>query len=66
MNMVTVTTPGARGSIYDSKGVLLAYDVLSYDVQFYRDQANNASSDRAHYTQVLIKTIEIIEKTGTC
>ncbi len=61
---VTVPISEARGSIYDVNGVLLAYDTVSYDVEFYRDPANSASSDRANYTQILIKAIEIIEANG--
>ncbi|MBQ9941416.1 MAG: hypothetical protein IJP03_00265, partial [Christensenellaceae bacterium] len=60
----TVYLKGARGSIEDVNGVLLAYDVSSYDVQFYKDPADNASSDRAFYTDVIIKTIDLIEKNG--
>ena len=41
-----------------------AYDVSSYDVQFYKDPAENASSDRAFYTDVIQKTIELIESKG--
>ena len=33
----TITVSGARGTIYDRNGLPLAYDVKSYDVQFYRD-----------------------------
>lgn len=60
----TLSVAGTRGSIYDANGVLLAYDVKSYDVEFYRDPANNASSDRARYTSILMEAIEIIERGG--
>ena len=60
----TVAVKGARGTIMDSAGVPLAYDVGSYNVAFYRDPANNASSDRANYTQILMKAIEVIERHG--
>lgn len=63
-NEKTVSVKGARGSIMDKNGVLLAYDVSSYDVQFYKDPAENASSDRAFYTDVIQKTIELIESKG--
>ena len=60
----TVSTTGARGSILDANGVLLAYDVSSYNVTFYKDPANNASSDRAKYTQIIRDTIELVEANG--
>lgn len=61
---VTLPVNGKRGSIYDRNGVLLAYDKESYNVNLYINPENNASSDRAHYTQVIIDTISIIEKNG--
>ncbi|MBR3295529.1 MAG: hypothetical protein IKI62_04710 [Clostridia bacterium] len=63
-NTATVTVAGRRGSIYDKNGILLAYDKDSYNVTFYKDPKDNASSDRAHYTAILRKTIEIIESNG--
>ncbi|MBQ6004068.1 MAG: hypothetical protein IJL16_04985 [Clostridia bacterium] len=63
-NVVSVSVPGKRGSIYDRNGVLLAYDEEAYDVIFYRDPVDNASSDRARYTQIFMDCIEIIEKNG--
>ena len=60
----SVSVAGKRGSIYDANGVLLAYDRESYTVTFYRDPANNASSDRANYTRILQETIEILESHG--
>ena len=63
-NLASVKVAGRRGSIYDRNGILLAYDKDSYNVAFYKDPRNNASSDRAHYTAVLRKTIEIIESNG--
>ena len=59
-NVVSVSVPGKRGSIYDRNGVLLAYDEEAYDVIFYRDPVDNASSDRARYTQIFMDCIEII------
>ena len=63
-NQASVSVPGKRGSIYDTNGVALAYDKESYAVTFYRDPANNASSDRANYTQILMRTIGILEENG--
>lgn len=60
----SVAVKGARGTIMDRSGVPLAYDVGSYNVAFYRDPANNASSDRANYTSILSKAIEVIERHG--
>ena len=60
----TITLKGQRGEIFDVNGVPLAYDQESYDVVFSRDQSKTASSDNAYYTQILIETIDIIEKNG--
>ena len=60
----SVSVTGKRGAIYDANNVLLAYDQESYEVTFYRDPANNASSDRANYTKILLEAIEIIEGNG--
>ncbi len=57
-----VSIPGARGSILDRSGLPLAYDEKSYNVQFYRDPANNTETDRAYYTSIIIDTIDIVEK----
>ena len=56
-NQKTVSFSGARGSIMDANGILLAYDVNSYNVTFYKDPSKSASSDRAHYTEIIKKTI---------
>ncbi len=60
----SVSVAGKRGTIYDANGVALAYDQESYEVTFYRDPANNASSDRANYTRILMEAIDIIEGNG--
>lgn len=60
----TITLKGNRGTIYDSNGIALAYDEVSYDVKFYKDPTRTASSDRANYTDIIIRTIDIIESNG--
>ena len=40
----------------------MAYDEKAYNVQFYRDPTKNTETDRAYYTSVIMKTIEIVEK----
>ncbi|MDO4568102.1 MAG: penicillin-binding transpeptidase domain-containing protein [Clostridia bacterium] len=60
----TVTLKGARGSIMDRNGVVLAYDKTCYDVQFLRDANNRTSYYSAVYTEALIKAIGIIEDGG--
>ena len=59
-----IEVEGKRGSILDSNGIPLAYDTASYDVQFTWDTNRRKSSDRANYTRVFMKTIEIIEENG--
>ena len=59
-----ITVSGARGSILDRSGLPLAYDQKAYNVQFYRDPAKNTETDRAYYTSIIMKTIEIVEKNG--
>ncbi|PWM37023.1 MAG: hypothetical protein DBX46_03850 [Clostridiales bacterium] len=63
-NQKTVSFSGARGSIMDANGILLAYDVNSYNVTFYKDPSKSASSDRAHYTEIIKKTINLVESNG--
>ena len=60
----TITTYGMRGTIYDKNMNPLAYDRVSYNVTFYRDPSRSSAEDRKAYTQVLIKTIELIEANG--
>ena len=57
-----ITISGARGSILDRSGLPLAYDKKAYNVQFYRDPAKNTETDRAYYTSIIMKTIDIVEK----
>ncbi len=60
----TITTYGKRGTIYDTNMVPLAYDETSWNVTFYRDPTKSEEADRAAYTQVLIKVINLIESNG--
>jgi len=60
----SITLTGQRGSIFDKNGIPLAYDEKSYNVEFYKDPAKSASSDKAHYTDIILNTIKIIEKNG--
>ncbi|MBQ3551740.1 MAG: hypothetical protein IJA35_01065 [Clostridia bacterium] len=60
----TITIKGARGSIMDRNGVVLAYDEVCYNVEFLRDANNRTSYDSAIYTQSLIDAINVIQKGG--
>lgn len=60
----TIRLTGSRGTIYDANMVPLAYDEKSYDVQFYRDPSKSSAADRANYTQVIYKLIQLIESNG--
>lgn len=60
----TITISGARGSILDRNGLPLAYDVRSYNVQFYKDPTQKTDADRAYYTDIITKTIKLIEDNG--
>ena len=59
-----LTVYGMRGTVYDANMVPLAYDRRSFDVAFYRDPSKSSEEYRANYTQVIIKTIELIESMG--
>ena len=59
-----LTVYGMRGTIYDANMVPLAYDRRSFDVAFYRDPSKSSDEYRANYTQVIIRTIQIIESMG--
>ncbi|MGI6152532.1 MAG: penicillin-binding transpeptidase domain-containing protein [Christensenellaceae bacterium] len=58
----TLSVKGYRGQITDINGTPLAYDQSSYNVEFTRDPTRNTPTDRAYYTDVLIRTVEIIEE----
>lgn len=62
--IVRIPEKGTRGTIMDASGIPLAYDQSSFNILIYKDPLKNASSDRAHYTDVLIKSIDIIERGG--
>ncbi|MEA5002362.1 MAG: penicillin-binding transpeptidase domain-containing protein [Christensenella sp.] len=60
----TLQLKGARGQITDSTGIPLAYDQSSYDIQFTKDPSKNTTTDKAYYTDVLIRAIALIEENG--
>ena len=60
----TVILKGSRGTIMDANGLPLAYDKRSYNIDFYRDYSKATSKDRAAYTDIIIKTIEIVNRNG--
>ena len=55
---------GNRGMIVDCNGVPLAYDQNSYNVVFYKDPGKSTKDYGADYTDIIRKTIEIIEDNG--
>lgn len=61
----TITLQAQRGKILDSSGLPLAYDRRSYNVTFSRDPYQTGESWRAKYTDIIIKTIDIVEKNGS-
>ena len=60
----TLTLYGSRGTIYDANMIPLAYDRISYNVQFYRDPSATSEKDRAAYTQAILAVIRIVEGNG--
>ena len=60
----TITLTGKRGTIYDANMTPVAYDRVSYNVQFYRDPSRNSAADRAAYTQTILDVIRIVESNG--
>ena len=60
----TITLTGKRGTIYDSNMTPIAYDRVSYNVQFYRDPSRNSAADREAYTQTIMEVIRIVESNG--
>lgn len=60
----TIPLKGARGQITDATGIPLAYDQSSYNIQFTKDPSRNTTTDKAYYTDVLIRTIALIEENG--
>jgi penicillin-binding protein 2 len=59
-----LTLKGSRGQIMDITGIPLAYDQSSFDVEFTRDPSKSTNTDKAYYTDVLIKAIDVIERNG--
>ncbi len=60
----TYSLTGKRGTIYDANMIPLAYDRISYDVQFYRDPTHTSESYRRQYTESIIEVIRIVEANG--
>lgn len=61
----TIELQGKRGKILDRNGQPMAYNVPSYNVQFIREnEERKKEAYRSLYTEVMIKTIEIIERNG--
>ncbi len=59
-----LTVTAKRGSVLDSTGIPLAYDKTSYNIVFYRDPIRTGAKWRAIYTDIILKTIQILEKNG--
>ncbi|MDD3243766.1 MAG: penicillin-binding transpeptidase domain-containing protein [Eubacteriales bacterium] len=55
---------GERGRILDSSGMPLAYNSVSYNVQFVRDSTKRSDADTKSYTAIISRTIDIVEKHG--
>lgn len=60
----TYSLTGKRGTIYDANMTPLAYDRISYDVQFYRDPTHTSEAYRRQYTESILKIIRLIEGGG--
>lgn len=60
----TISLYGSRGTIYDADMNPLAYDRVSYNVQFYRDPTMTTEADRKAYTEAIIQVIDIVERNG--
>ena len=60
----TLSITGSRGTILDKNGIPLAYDEKSYNVQFTKNPTKTAYEDRAYYTDILMRAIDIIEQNG--
>lgn len=60
----TISLYGSRGTIYDSAMNPLAYDRVSYNVQFYRDPTMTTEADRKAYTEAIIQVIDIVKRNG--
>ena len=60
----TLSQYGGRGTIYDTAMNPLAYDRVSYNLQFYRDPTMTTEKDRKAYTEAIIKVIDIVQRNG--
>ena len=57
-----ITVKGLRGSVYDAKGNVLAYDRISYDLEFQR--VSTTTSKYEYYTNIIAAMIDILEGYG--
>lgn len=60
----TYSLTGKRGTIYDSNMIPLAYDRISYNIQFYRDPTHTSEEYRREYTESIIEVIRLVEANG--
>ena len=60
----TSVLKGNRGSVLDKNGQPLAFNQESYDIVFIRDSDKRTAEYRAYFTEIMSKTIEIIEQNG--
>ena len=60
----TLTITAKRGSILDASGYPMAYDKTSYNITFSRDPMHTGQKWRTIYTDIILKTIRILEKNG--
>ena len=60
----TIALRGKRGNITTSDSVVMAEDVLIYNVTFQKDVTDNTKALYQKYTASILETIDIVEKNG--
>ncbi len=60
----TLTVKGTRGQITDVTGIPLAYNQKSYNVEIVKDPSRTTSTDKSYFTDVIDRTIKIVEENG--
>ena len=58
----TIKTYGVRGKILDANGTVLAENVKTFDLEFYRTNTKSSETVRNEYTQAILTALDILEE----
>ena len=58
----TIKTYGVRGKILDANGTVLAENVKTFNLEFYRTNTKSGKAVRLEYTEAILKALDILEQ----